>query len=369
MSYKSIETLQATLKDSVFNYAADARKAAGRSLGTMIEIITYYMLRDWGYSGYTAIERGLPEYGNSEITHNVEFTLHPISKQVQVKGLKAPLTSSKIMKLLGGEIDMNAYSSKKGNNVLDSNNILRNSCLLAENDNTLVIANLVHEGEVEVSILRLSPFCMIECKRVGVEEGCKKGPQTIEKAKQGAYVAQMTSSLQKVWSEDGKRLGFIYNDGKPIVKPYDELLEDVVNDDSLLHNFILSVGIVSNHGNWFTADNQNKELKVLAQAYDWLLFLTDEGLSTFVEELLLAPKPEYMAVREAFTRSYPKTKGNEFTKTRISKEAHDALCCYFSRNRKKIERWFNVIAPAGHNINDLKNLLWKLSNKKWRDLQ
>lgn len=368
MNYKSIETLQATLKDSVFNYAADARKAAGRSLGTMIEIITYYMLRDWGYSGYTAIERGLPEYRNSEITHNVEFTLHPICQRAKVKGLNAPLTSSKIMRSISEEIDVDAYSSKKGNSVLDSNDVLRNSCLLAENNTKLVIANLVKDGEVDVSVLHQSPFCMIECKRVGVEEGCKKGPQTIEKAKQGAYVAQMTSSLQKVWSDDGKRLGFIYNDGKPIVKPYDELLEDVVDDNSLLHDFILSVGIVSNHGNWFTAENQNKEMKVLAQAYDWLLFLTDEGLSTFVEELLLNPQSKYKAVREAFTRSYPKTKGNEFTKTKISKEAHEALCNYFATHRKKIEKWFNVIAPANHCISDLRNLLFTLANKKWEEI-
>jgi hypothetical protein len=35
----------------------------------------------------------------------------------------------------------------------------------------------------------LKPYAMIECKRVGIEEGTTKGPQTIEKAKQGAYVA------------------------------------------------------------------------------------------------------------------------------------------------------------------------------------
>ncbi len=34
------------------------------------------------------------------------------------------------------------------------------------------------------------PYAIFECKRVGVEEGAKKGPQTIEKAKQGAYVAK-----------------------------------------------------------------------------------------------------------------------------------------------------------------------------------
>ncbi len=43
-----------------------------------------------------------------------------------------------------------------------------------------------------------APFAMFECKRVGIEEGMKKGPQTIEKAKQGAYVARAVSSLHKI---------------------------------------------------------------------------------------------------------------------------------------------------------------------------
>jgi hypothetical protein len=52
-------------------------------------------------------------------------------------------------------------------------------------------------------------------------------------------------------------------------------MEEVIysNDKELLRRFILTVGVVSNHGNWFTSENPNKELKVLAQSYDWLLFL------------------------------------------------------------------------------------------------
>ena len=41
----------------------------------------------------------------------------------------------------------------------------------------------------------------------------------------------------------------------------------------MLQKFILTVGVVSNHGNWFTAEDHNKELKVLAQSYDWLMFI------------------------------------------------------------------------------------------------
>ena len=61
---------------------------------------------------------------------------------------------------------------------------------------------------------------------------------------------------------------------------------------------------MSNHGNWFTAKNHNKELKVLAQSYDWLLFLTDKGLAQFIDELILNPKQEYIKIQEAFRNSY-----------------------------------------------------------------
>lgn len=43
-----------------------------------------------------------------------------------------------------------------------------------------------------------------------------------------------------------------------------------VADKSELDGFILTIGVVSNHGNWFTADDLNKELLVLKQSYDWL---------------------------------------------------------------------------------------------------
>lgn len=41
MSYQSIDTLQNTLKDTVFSHTKDAKKAAGRALGTMVELVTY----------------------------------------------------------------------------------------------------------------------------------------------------------------------------------------------------------------------------------------------------------------------------------------------------------------------------------------
>ena len=371
MSYQSIDTLQNVLKDDVFSHTKDAKKAAGRALGTMVEIITYYLLREWGLCDYISIERGLPEFGDEEICHNVEFTLHPILQLSKIKlEEESPLTTSKIIKALGEDV-MGDFSQKKSNKLIDSNNVLRNSCLLAENNESLLVANLHKERigkSIHVAKQYHSPFAMVECKRVGVEEGCKKGPQTIEKAKQGAYVAQMTSSLQKIWL-NGQRYGLICEEGTPLIKPYDELLYEIVNNDKPLKKFTLSIGVVSNHGNWFTAENKNKELKVLANSYDWLLFLTDAGLSEFVTSLLLNPTLKYQFVKKAFSSSYKEgKKANVFTKTKINKDAHDALCEYFSKNIKKIEGWFNVISPEGNHIDNLKTALINMANKNWEEI-
>lgn len=317
MSYQSIDTLQNVLKDDVFSHTKDAKKAAGRALGTMVEIITYYLLREWGLCDYISIERGLPEFGDEEICHNVEFTLHPILQLSKIKmEEESPLTATKIIKALGEDV-MGDFSQKKSNKLIDSNNVLRNSCLLAENNESLLVANLHKERigkSIHVAKQYHSPFAMVECKRVGVEEGCKKGLQTIEKAKQGAYVAQMTSSLQKIWL-NGQRYGLI------------------------------------------------------CESYDWLLFLTDAGLSEFVTSLLLKPTLKYQVVKKAFASSYKEgKKANVFTKTKINKDAHDALCEYFSKNIKKIEGWFNVISPEGNHIDNLKTALINMANKNWEEI-
>ena len=62
--YKSIDALQRELANGAFAYAADPKKAAGRALGTFVELITFYLLKSWGLEQYLAIERGLPEFAN-----------------------------------------------------------------------------------------------------------------------------------------------------------------------------------------------------------------------------------------------------------------------------------------------------------------
>ncbi len=44
MAFESVDALQRILADTVFKYAADRKKAAGRALGTLVEIITFYAL-------------------------------------------------------------------------------------------------------------------------------------------------------------------------------------------------------------------------------------------------------------------------------------------------------------------------------------
>ena len=75
MSYMSVDKLQQTLAQKVFHYAKDSKKAAGRALGTLVEIITFYLLKDWGVENNVRIEKGLIEYRNAAISHNVEYTL------------------------------------------------------------------------------------------------------------------------------------------------------------------------------------------------------------------------------------------------------------------------------------------------------
>ena len=311
MAYQSIDELQNLLSQEVFGDRQDCKKAAGRALGTFIETIVYYLLRQWEENESTAIERPLAEYGREEITHNVEFTLHPIRKIYDSFKLATdtPATARRIAK----EIDLPESFSLSSNKLI-SKGVVQNACVIGTNDNSIAIAALdgcfANGLVLHVCVIDKHAYAMIECKRVG-KEGDAKGPQTIEKAKQGAYVAKTTSSLQKVRNDKGEMDGIYYVNGEAYIGPYDRLLNEIIErgEPKQLRDFTLSIGAVSNHGNWFTAGNQNKEMKVLAQSYDWLLFLTDEGLAEFIVDLLRSPKPKYAAVKAAFIASYPPAGG------------------------------------------------------------
>ena len=348
MSYESVDKLQNVLGNKIFHYTKDKKKAAGRALGTLVEIITYYLLKTWGLNNSISIEKGLVEYGNEEIRHNVEYSLHPIIDElgVSLKNEGSSITSTKIFNALVNLKNLSQFE-KRNNNLLDKHNILRNACIIGESKESFLLVCLEYSDRERHNLLVYEqikkPYAIIECKRVGVEEGIKKGPQTIEKAKQGAYVALTASSLQRIRTDTGEKYGIIYrSNNEPYIKPYNELMEEIIysNNSELLKKFILTVRVVSNHGNWFTAENHNKELNVLAQAYDWLLFLSDKGLAQFIDELILNPNEKYIKVQEAFKKSYAANKKlNKFTKVKMDFDADALLQNYFSNNLSIIESW------------------------------
>jgi hypothetical protein len=366
------------LAEGVFHYAKDAKKAAGRALGTLVEIITFYTLKAWGLERHLAIERPLPEFANDDITHNVEYSLHPSTflKQIEFSHDELPLTAKKIVKKHDLATLTIPDGSLKSNALLTKDLVLRNSCTICDLGDRFVNAYLddLSEDKGHLTTVSLSrrPFAIFECKRVGVEEGMKKGPQTIEKAKQGAYVARTVSSLQKIRFANGKLGGLIQKkDGSFRCKEYYSLLAEVISSDDpeLLSHFILTVGVVSNHGNWFTSENHNKELRVLAQSYDWLMFLTDIGIAQFIDELILQPKKELSGARDAFLASYTGEKGvNQFTKVQMALTADAALHSYFHAHIKVVEGWFNVIAPVGKRLAVLRDELGTLKKKKWQEI-
>ncbi|MHB8412641.1 MAG: hypothetical protein ACYDDI_11950 [Candidatus Acidiferrales bacterium] len=370
-----MDQLQKVLVEKVFHYAKDSKKAAGRALGTLVEVITFYVLKSWGFEHSVGIERKLAEFGNPDITHNVEYSLHPILRQqLLVFPHKLPVNTSRIFANIDEERFSLSHLAKCRTVLLTSGGILRNSCVIANSTSIHLVATLdsIQNDRVKIEIVEQyrAPYAMFECKRVGVEEGMKKGPQSIEKAKQGAYVAKSLSSLHKLRTASGELRGLVYKmDNAIYSKPYVELMAEIIasNDAELLRNFVLTVGVVSNHGNWFTSENHNKELKVLAQSYDWLIFLTDEGLSEFITEMLLEPKQLLEPARNAFLASYAKEKTkNQFTKVQMNYHADQVLQRYFKDNAQRIEKWFNVITPTKGTIRTLETELAQLRDKDWR---
>lgn len=376
MPYPSVDALQKTLSETVFSHTADRKKAAGRALGTLVEIVTYYLLRAWGFRNSIAIERRLAEYNNSEITHNIEYSLHPVlrSEQISLAPPSLPISVAKLRRKLPDHLTgFSPDDFKVSLQMLTSDHILRNSCTLAESTTRILMSHLQRFCErhatIEIDVLHAQPWAIFECKRVGVEEGVKKGPQTIEKAKQGAYVARTISSLQKIRLPDGRLGGLIYSEsGDPLIDEHTALMERMISSDSekILRKFTLSVGIVSNYGNWFTGDNLSKEIEVLAASYDWLLFLTDRGLTEFIQELLLKPRKELAPARTAFLTSYAEgKKKNRFTKVQMDLKADAVLQKYFSTHHDRIQGWFNVISPATGDLMTLQDQLSILRSKNW----
>jgi hypothetical protein len=164
---------------------------------------------------------------------------------------------------------------------------------------------------------------------------------------------------------------FATDDGNLVCQRYDDFLQEIIGSSNAeyLRHFILTIGVVSNHGNWFTSDNHNKELKVLAQSYDWLLFLTDRGLAEFLNDLILEPSKTFQPVRDAFLASYQgKSGANQFTKVQMAYPADQLLHNYFTQNLTRVESWFDVIAPRRKTLTLLRTELDTLAGKDWTEI-
>ena len=379
MTYESIEALQGALARDVFVRAKDAKKAAGRALGTIVETLTFFVLESWGLRDGLAIEQKLPEFGNGEITHNVEFSLHPRIDKTTINlrpdQLASSLSAKRLLKEFQDAWDICSDLTVSTTTILDKMLVQRNCCVIAKSDDgkqfvTAQLLGLGNQPVLHLNRLVSTPYAMFECKRVGVEEGQKKGPTSIEKAKQGAYVASRVSSLQRIFSYDGRHLAVVFEaDGSARISPYKETLDWVISKGSLsdLEGVVATVGIVSNHGNWFTGTNLNKELKVLRQSYDWLLFLKDNALAEFITDAIFSPVIGMECVREAFLATYEtmeKGRRNTFTKVTMSPTVYSAMLHYMVQRKEHIAKdWFEVLAPFGSSLFELQNELITLDSR------
>lgn len=116
----------------------------------------------------------MPEYGNCEITHNVEFTLHRVLSK-QECDIITPLTYKKASQLLNLELQ-----EQKIGTFIDRNGILKNSAVLGNTNNALVLCNLIGT-KLQLSFIQEQACAMFECKRVGVEEGQKKDHKQLKR--------------------------------------------------------------------------------------------------------------------------------------------------------------------------------------------
>ncbi len=114
-------------------------------MGTLVEIITFHLLKAWGLEQSTLIERKLPQYANTEISHNVEFTLYPsemVAVDISIEhSFATSITSRKILSKLPPDLCIALMKIKTGS-LLSKDGLQRNACVLAEDNETILAANL-----------------------------------------------------------------------------------------------------------------------------------------------------------------------------------------------------------------------------------
>lgn len=167
-------------------------------------------------------------------------------------------------------------------------------------------------------------------------------------------------------------MGIVFEpNGEFQIKEYNTLLKRIVQSPaSAIHkNFVMSIGVVSNHGNWFGDGQLFKEMVILKNAYDWLLFLKDEGMIQFVEDLILDLHTVHKSIRRAFFESYGKDKKiNSFTKVSMDIDAHLELEAYFRENHDSILNWFDVVTEGRTSLLELREDLYLLKQKQWSEI-
>jgi hypothetical protein len=362
----SVDDVQKILMDKIFSKSEASKKAAGRALGTIQEIIVWLLLDAHGLGNRTILEYRLPEYARPHITHNVEFSINPQRKVEQVR-LESEL--HKTIKLPQSIIDRHSVQKTSLNRsvrVIDHNSQFQRPVRLINPSfvknveewqaDALYFGQYIDNNQGSVVSVSKMPVAFIESKRVGLEVGTTTGPQTIEKAKQGSYTALRCSKLQKVFLPKMTCGVIAKNVGEQIkLRPYDEVWEEIIasKDIELLNGIIRSVIFLSDHINWYVNGIAKKDLTILQQSYDWTIWINDQGLVNFVTDCILGNEEVFGAFSRNYTERTPGSLGF-FTKNRIDDRVYRILLSYFNRNLQRILKdWLCVLGPSGKQFSDL----------------
>jgi hypothetical protein len=372
----TVDRVQQRLMKEVFDDRKDIKKTAGRALGVVQEVIIGYLLRHNGLSNRILLETDLPEYrpGSSEpgLTHRVEFTLHQLisTKMAAVKETKRNGRSGSYL-VSKQEAEEGLDGSLKlvsnlglGGIYLFSIPFKQKSSIDFSSAGVFHVAECVSDKQCEIRTLSAAPVAYIECKRVGLEEGTATGPQTIEKAKQAAYVALRSSAVQKIRTPKGLYGAFYHNMDKNFkFQPYESVWEEIIRGRLVVPGAVRSVVFLGNMVNWFPGGVAKKDIKVLVENYDWVIWVEDAALVQFAEDLLFRKTK----VAEAFKRQHSSNRklGERlFSKQSMWIPAHEELCSYIASNYQTIKKkWFRVLGREKMATDDLFLELDKLATR------
>lgn len=341
------------------------QKTAGRRLGMILEIMTFLFFQSEGLGPSMRKGNQLPSFA-IDATHETDFSFHPILQTTSVE-----FSDSENQNRLGSHrrpVPSTTFPIVDQLNYLDSNSSIRtmkDKIIRNLTVNPLAVIS-VQDGErkdsgdplgqkicssiislssttgsvcnASISRLANSAFAKVECKRVGIELTADSAPQTIEKAKQGAYAADHASSYQSILSRTGEKFGVVL--GEEIeIGPYQDLRRQIINGElpSMLEGFCSTVFFFSEPSNWQTSDGiWKKDLEVLSSSFDWVIYLTDEAFIHFCQRFHIADTDdEDDCVREWIH--------NNAKLSEIPWNAYNQLMEYARENPPS--EWFTVHTP------------------------